>query len=91
MQYAVRAVVKVKKVRVLHSCANAQARATLVPMTQVPNLANLNLGIPTAGRGKKGRAAEKKESGRTAQQREMDLKRNRDIFVQCRNLSLIHI
>lgn len=72
----------------MHSCANAQARATLVPMTQVPNLANLNLGIPTAGRGKKGRAAEKKESGRIAQQRERDLKWHRDIFVQCRNAAL---
>ena len=57
-------------------------------MTQVPNLANLNLGIPTAGRGKKGRAAEKKESGRIAQQRGRDLRWYLDIFVQCRNAAL---
>ena len=82
MQYAVRGVVKVKKVRVLHSCANAQARATLVPMTQVPNLANLNLGTPRAGKGKG------KEAKPITQQEENDSKRYRDIFVKCRKLVL---
>ena len=70
----------------MHCCANAQARATLVPMTQVPNLANLNLGIPAAGIGtqRQPRAIRKQ----IAQQREGDLKWNREIFVQCRNAVL---
>ena len=91
MQYTVIAVATVKKVRALHSCANAQARATLVPMTQVPNLANLNLGIPTAGAGKKGRTDEKKgkkELILLRQQMVRNLSRNREIFVESRNVSL---
>lgn len=57
-------------------------------MTQVPNLANLSLGIPTAGYGKKGRPDKDNKANPVAQQEEKGSERYRDIFVQCRNVVL---
>lgn len=55
-------------------------------MTQVPNLANLNLGIPTAGRDTQRQPGAIRKQ--IAQQREKTLKWNRHIFVACRNAVL---